>query len=232
MKILKHTHTHTPKNNKKTTTTKHTHVLTHTHMTVTWCCCVQQAITILCLPPVAGHCHPPSHTTLSLKITPAPPTLPATVAPQSTSTNCTVAMRRCARKLRTPRTFSAQGWNALHQNCMEVLIDDWLMIAYITLFSALLSWLITLACCSTWMISFIVRFLSIHRSGVLTALTWLVWHETAAISVQVLCTPYNHAPCHFMQSHIHKVYACLAVTCHLHFVTFGRMTRIFYILLR
>ena len=27
----------------------------------------------------------------------------------------------------------------------------------------------------------------------------------------------NHAPCHFMQSHIHKVYACLAVTCHLHF---------------
>ena len=42
-------------------------------------------------------------------------------------------------------------------------------------------------------------------------------HETAAISAQVLCTPYNHAPCHFMQSHIRKVYACLAVTCHLHF---------------
>ena len=33
----------------------------------------------------------------------------------------------------------------------------------------------------------------------------------------VLCTPYNHAPCHFMQSHIHKVHVCLAVTCHLHF---------------
>ena len=33
----------------------------------------------------------------------------------------------------------------------------------------------------------------------------------------VLCTPYNHALCHFMQSHIRKVYACLAVTCHLHF---------------
>ena len=42
-------------------------------------------------------------------------------------------------------------------------------------------------------------------------------HETAAVSAQVLCTPYNHAPCHFMQSHIRKVYACLAVTCHLHF---------------
>ena len=37
------------------------------------------------------------------------------------------------------------------------------------------------------------------------------------VSVQVLCTPYNHAPCHFMQSHTCKVYACLAVTCHLHF---------------
>ena len=42
-------------------------------------------------------------------------------------------------------------------------------------------------------------------------------HETATVSAQVLCTPYNHAPCHFMQSHIRKVYACLAVTCHLHF---------------
>ena len=56
-----------------------------------------------------------------------------------------------------------------------------------------------------------------HRSGVLTALAWLVPRETAAVSAQVLCTPYNHAPCHFMQSHIRKVYACLAVTCHLHF---------------
>ena len=60
-------------------------------------------------------------------------------------------------------------------------------------------------------------FLNIHRSGVLTALAWLVPHETASVSAQVLCTPYNHAACHFMQSHIRKVYACLAVTCHLHF---------------
>ena len=36
-------------------------------------------------------------------------------------------------------------------------------------------------------------------------------------SWRVLCTPYNHAPCHFMQSHIRKVHACLAVTCHLCF---------------
>ena len=69
------------------------------------------------------------------------------------------------------------------------------------------------------MTSFIARFvlLNIHRNGVLTVLAWLVPHETAAVSAQVLCTPYNHAPCHFMQSHVCKVYACLAVTCHLHF---------------
>ena len=87
------------------------------------------------------------------------------------------------------------------------------MTAYIALFSALLSRLTAPACDSTWVTSF----LNIHRSGVLTALAWLVSHETAAVSAQVLCTPYKHAPCHFMQSHIRKVYACLAVTCHLHF---------------
>ena len=64
---------------------------------------------------------------------------------------------------------------------------------------------------------FIAHYLNIHWSGVLTTLSWLVPHETAAVSAQVLCTPYNHVQCHFMQSHICKVYACLAVTCHLHF---------------
>ena len=68
--------------------------------------------------------------------------------------------------------------------------------------------------------SFYSAFLNIHRSGVLTALAWLVPQESAARESQsrrVLCTPYNHAPCHFMQSHIRKVYACLVVTCHLRF---------------
>ena len=47
---------------------------------------------------------------------------------------------------------------------------------------------------------------------------WRGWcHMKLLPSRRVLCTPYNHAPCHFMQSHIHEVYACLAVTCHLHF---------------
>ena len=50
-----------------------------------------------------------------------------------------------------------------------------------------------LACCS--------MLLNIHQSGVLKVLAWLVPHETAAVSAQVLRTPYNHAQCHFMQSH-------------------------------
>ena len=60
---------------------------------------------------------------------------------------------------------------------------------------------------------FYSAFLNIHRSGVLKALAWLVPQESAATESQsrrVLCTPYNHAPCHFMQSHIRKVYARLA----------------------
>ena len=97
------------------------------------------------------------------------------------------------------------------------------MMAYIALFSTLLSRLTALACASTWVTRFIVHFLfNSHQSGVLTALAWLVPQETAAVSAQVLCTPYNRAPCHFKQSHIRKVYACLAVTCHLHFWQNGR----------
>ena len=40
---------------------------------------------------------------------------------------------------------------------------------------------------------FIAHFFNIHWCGVLTALAWLVPHETAAVSAQVLRTPYNHA---------------------------------------
>ena len=47
---------------------------------------------------------------------------------------------------------------------------------------------------------------------------WHGWcHMKLLLSRRILCTPYNHARCHFMQSHICKVLACLAVTCHLHF---------------
>ena len=96
-----------------------------------------------------------------------------------------------------------------------------LLITFIQRYSPLSSRLTALACDSTWVNSFYSAFLNIrHRSGVLTALAWLVPQESAARESQsrrVLCTPYSHAPCHFMQSHIRKVYACLAVTCHLRF---------------
>ena len=81
---------------------------------------------------------------------------------------------------------------------------------YIALFSALKQ----TYCACMWFyewLAFHSVFLNIHQSGILTALAWLVPHETVAILVQVLCTPYNHASCHFMRSHIRKVYACLAV---------------------
>ena len=66
-----------------------------------------------------------------------------------------------------------------------------------------------------WIAFYSVFFLNIHRSGVQC---WHGWcHRKLLPSRRILCTPYNHAPCHFMQSHIHKVYACLAVACHLHF---------------
>ena len=91
------------------------------------------------------------------------------------------------------------------------------MFAYIALFSALLSRLTALAC--VFYMSdqlFIARFLNIHRTGVLKC--WHGWcHMKLLPSRLVLCTRFNHASCHFMQSYIRKVYACLAVTCHLHF---------------
>ena len=100
------------------------------------------------------------------------------------------------------------------QSHWEHLIDDRLHIAILRSLEQ------THCTCMWFYVSdwlFIARFLNIHRSGVLTALAWLVPHETAAVSAQVLCTPYNHEPRHFMQSHIRKMYACLAVICHLHF---------------
>ena len=63
-------------------------------------------------------------------------------------------------------------------------------------------------------VAFYSVFLSIHQSDVLAALAWLEPHETAAI---LACSAYTIQPCHFMQSHMCKVYVCLSVTCHLHF---------------
>ena len=95
-----------------------------------------------------------------------------------------------------------------------------IMLLLITFTSTVLcSWALTgLACHSTWVTSFLQHFyIYIHRSGFLTALTWLVPHETAAVSAHSVftiqqCTMSLHA-----KPHICKVHACLAVTCHLHF---------------
>ena len=47
---------------------------------------------------------------------------------------------------------------------------------------------------------------------------WLVPREAAAVSAQVLWTPYSHAPVYsvFIQSHIRRVHVCLVVTWHLY----------------
>ena len=95
------------------------------------------------------------------------------------------------------------------------------MLADTALFSALLSRLTALACGSTWVTSLIARFffvcfLNIQRSGVHTALAWLVPHETAVVSARSV---YTKQPCtvSIHANHVRKVHACFAVTCHLHF---------------
>ena len=54
-------------------------------------------------------------------------------------------------------------------------VSDWLMIAYIALFSALLSRLTVLACGSTWVTSFIVRFCSWISTEVVYLQRWHGW---------------------------------------------------------
>ena len=84
----------------------------------------------------------------------------------------------------------------------------WLMIAFIWRYSPLsrADSLRSHVVLHEWL-AFYSVFLNIHRGGVLTTLARLVPHETAAVSAQVLCTPYNHASCHFMQSHIRPNFA-------------------------
>ena len=89
----------------------------------------------------------------------------------------------------------------------------WLLIALFPLSSSLTA----LVWDSTWVAGFLWRFFEYppkwctYSTGIAGA-TWnccrlgmfCVLHTTLAL-------------CHFMQSHIRKVHACLAVTCHLHF---------------
>ena len=104
--------------------------------------------------------------------------------------------------------------------CNERQVSQWQRWWWLLLYSAVLHSQTDSLCLHVTLyewLAFYSVFLNIHWSGVLTALAWLVPRETAAISAQVLWTPYNHAARHFVQSHICTVYVCLAVTCHLHF---------------
>ena len=81
-----------------------------------------------------------------------------------------------------------------------------------------------LACGSTGMTSFIARvllLLFLISTEVVYLQRWHGWcHMKLKPSRRKSCVhhyPYNHTPCHFMQSPVRKVYACLAVICHLHF---------------
>ena len=69
------------------------------------------------------------------------------------------------------------------------------------------------------------EWLAFYSAFVLYPLKWCTY-STGMAGATWNCCPLGmfcvyhttmHAPCHFTQSHIHKVYACLAVTCHLHF---------------
>ena len=89
---------------------------------------------------------------------------------------------------------------------------DWLMIAYIVPLSNRLT---VLAFGSTWVTSFFIA-----RIWISTKVVYLQhWHGWCHVKLLPSRCKFcvHHAPCHFMQSHIHKVYTCLAVSCHLHF---------------
>ena len=74
-------------------------------------------------------------------------------------------------------------------------------------------------------LAFYKAFLNTHLSGVLAALfinhlvvTWLVPHETAAVSACSLLFVHHTIMHHVTSCKISRVHVCLAVTCHLHFL--------------
>ena len=98
---------------------------------------------------------------------------------------------------------------------------DWLMNAYIVLFSAFLSRLTALACGSTFRVT---RFFLAHFFWISTEVVYLqCWHGWCHMKNQLsrhkFCvhhtTMYHVTSC--KATCIRTVYACLGVTCHLHF---------------
>ena len=95
-----------------------------------------------------------------------------------------------------PATFQSRVRCSNHWAIPAPLID-WLIDD--RLYSAILRSLEQTHCArilfyiSDWLFS--AFFLNIHRSGVLTALAWLVPHETAAVQAQLLRSVYTIQPC-------------------------------------
>ena len=104
------------------------------------------------------------------------------------------------------------------QTLITIFLLFWLMIAYIALFSALLSRLTALACGSTWVTSHFFKLFLFISTEVVYLQRWHGWwHMKLQPSRRKFCV--HHTAMHHVTScsHIRKVYACLAVTCHLHF---------------
>ena len=88
------------------------------------------------------------------------------------------------------------------------------MVAFISCYSLLSSRLTALACDSTFC-SFLRRVFEYPPK-------WCTYSTGMAGATWNCCclgasSVYTIQPCYFIQSHIRKVYACLAVTCHQHF---------------
>ena len=68
-----------------------------------------------------------------------------------------------------------------------------------------------------WLCPFYSTFFNIHRSRILTALGCCTWNSCrlGASSVYTI-QPCTSLQCHFFQSHIGRVHACVAVTCQLY----------------
>ena len=123
---------------------------------------------------------------------------------------------------------SYKGWEAVVVIKNEKLLLL-LITFYIALFSALKHWsrlttLLLHVVLNEWLASsfFGAFWISIKVVYIQCCLvvTWLVPRETAAVSAR---SGYTVQPCtiimscYFLQSHICRVHACLAGTCHLHF---------------
>ena len=95
-----------------------------------------------------------------------------------------------------------------------IVLHLFLLIAFIYHCSPLSSRLTDLACDSTCVTSFFKSaFLNIYHSGVLTALTWLVPHETAAVSARSVYTiqPYTMSLLHSIPLGCYIVLYCYFV---------------------